>query len=121
MNNFHIKKTANALMPDARPVQVLKGPALWGLKLAERLVGGLWVGGEVTLSHEGIFFQANKLNESLHTGLEHVSIPLDGILSVERLSGWFTDIVCVKHSGGEFRFRCYGALELMHEFNNLRR
>jgi hypothetical protein len=121
MDNFCIKKTANALMPDAKPVKEFKGPALWGLKLAEKFVGGLWVGGEVTLSHEGISFQANKLNESLHIGLEHVSISLDSILSVERLSGWFTDIVCVKHSGGEFRFRCYDATVLVNEFNNLRR
>lgn len=120
MNDFCIKKTANALMPDAKPVEEFKGPALWGVKLAARLVGGLWVGGEVTLSHEGIFFQANELNESLHIGLEHISIPLDGVLTVERLSGWFTDIVCVKHSGGEFRFRCYDAAELVKEFNNLR-
>jgi hypothetical protein len=120
MNDFCINKAANALMPGAKPVEELKGPALWGIKLAARLVGGLWVGGEVTLSNEGVLFRANKANESLHIGLEHVRIPLDGILAVERLSGWFTDIVYVKHSRGEFRFRCYDAAELVKEFNNLR-
>jgi len=118
MNNFCVTKVANALMPNAKPATAIKGPALWGLKLAEKLVGGLWVGGEVALSHKGISFQANRLNESLHIGLEPVSIPLESILSVERVSGWVTDIVRVKHSGGEFRFRCYGATALIKEFKS---
>jgi len=117
MNQFRIKKVANALMPNAKPAAVIRGPALWSVKIVEKLAGGLWVGGEVTLSNDGVSFHANKLNESLHVDLEQVNIPLKNIESVSKISGWVTDIVSVKHSGGEFRFRCYSASELINEFN----
>ncbi len=116
MNSYCVKKVANALIPNAKPAKTIKGPALWGIRLAEKFVGGLWVGGDVTLSNEGISFKANRLNESLHVGLEPVSISRESILSIERISGWVTDIVSVKHSDGEFRFRCYGATKLVNEF-----
>jgi hypothetical protein len=116
MNSYCVKKLANALMPNAKPAKLIRGPTLWGIKLAEKYVGGLWVGGDVTLSNEGISFKANRLNASLHVGLEPVSISRESILSIERISSWGMDIVCVKHSDGEFRFRCYGATELVNEF-----
>lgn len=117
MNQFCINRVANALIPNARPASTIGGTTLWSIKLVEQFVGGLWVGGEVTLSNEGVNFQANKLNESFHIGLAPIHIPLEDIVSVKKISGWVTDIVSVKHSGGEFRFRCYGATELVNEFN----
>jgi hypothetical protein len=105
--DFKIQKFANALVPGAVTFAWVNGDAT--LKHIRKKYGGLWVSGKVTVTPDGIRFAPNGMNKALHVGLESVHIPLAGITSVHREFGWLTGIVVVKHVGGEFRFRCFGA------------
>jgi hypothetical protein len=109
---FSIRKVVNALIPDATPSALVFGPALAECERWRKKYGGLWVGGSIHISNEGLFFRPNRLNEELHVGLDPVSIPLADILSVRREFGWGTGIVVVEHKSGEFRFRCFGARKM---------
>ena len=104
-----ICKIANALIPDAMPATFVPRVAR---KAAERLrtrYGGIWVGGRVAISSEGISFTPNRLNEVFHMTLQPVRIAFADIRSVKREFGVLTGIVVVHHKQGEFRFRCFGA------------
>ncbi len=79
--------------------------------------GGLWVGGSVIVSDDGVSFSANALNRKLHMGIPDVSISRSAISSVQYRFGWFTGIVEVQFEGGVFIFRCYGAKRLVAQFN----
>ena len=105
--DFNIQKFANALVPGAVTSPWVEGEAT--LNHIRKKYGGLWVGGKVTATPDGIRFAPNGMNTALHVGLEPVHIPLAGIMSVHREFGWLTGIVVVKHVGGEFRFRCFRA------------
>jgi hypothetical protein len=105
--DFKIQKFANALVPGAVTLAWVNGEAT--LQHIRKKYGGLWVGGKVTATLDGIRFAPNAMNKALHVGLEPVHIPLAGVTSVHREFGWLTGIVVVKHAGGEFRFRCFGA------------
>ena len=71
--------------------------------------GGLWVGGTIEITNDGVSFAPNRLNRAFHAALETVHIPFANIRSARREFGWFTGVVVIQHTGGEFRFRCYGA------------
>jgi len=109
MRTLSIRKVVNALIPDATPSALVFGAARAECERWKKNYGGLWVGGSVEVSNDGLFFKPNPLNEAVHVGLEPVSIPLADILSVRREFGWGTGIVVVEHKAGEFRFRCFGA------------
>jgi hypothetical protein len=96
---------------------LLFGPALTECERARKKYGGLWVGGSIEISNDGLSFRPNRLNDAFHLGLEVVSIPLADIQSVRRESGWVTGIVVVEHKRGEFRFRCFGAKKLAARFS----
>jgi hypothetical protein len=112
MQPISIHKLANAFIPKAIPVFAL--PALSRFIKKE---GGLWVGGSVQLSADGVSFTPNGLNRAFHVGLEAIHIPIARIRSVRREFGWFTGIVVVSHQDGEFRFRCYGAKQVAAQFS----
>ena len=109
MRTLSIRKVVNALIPDATPSALVFGAALAECERWKKKYGGLWVGGSIEISNEGLCFRPNRLNEELHVGLEVVSIRLADILSARREFGWGTGIVVVEHKSGEFRFRCFGA------------
>lgn len=109
MRALSIRKTVNALIPDATPSGLVFGAALAECERWKKKYGGLWVGGSIEISNDGLLFRPNPLNEAVHIGLEPVSIPLVDIRSVRREFGWGTGIVVVEHKSGEFRFRCFGA------------
>ena len=107
-----IRKVANAFMPHATlsdVVPVSARPAIDGFK---RKQGGLWVGGTVSVSESGVAFSPNGLNRTLHDDLEPIDVPAGDIRAVRYEFGWFTGIVVVEHTHGEFRFRCFGAKQL---------
>jgi len=96
-NSLH--KLANAFIPGAVPRVAAPGTTRF-----IRKYGGLWVGGSVELSAEGVSFEPNGLNKALHVGLEARQIPVAQIRSVRREFGWFTGIVVIVHQEGEFSF-----------------
>lgn len=103
------RKLANAFIPEATPAIVLPAAALWAAHRRTRTDGGLWVGGTVFVSDSGVSFVPNRPNRLAHSNLEAVRLRAGDIREVRRRFGWVTGIVVVKHAGGEFRFRCYGA------------
>lgn len=117
MADLPISRLANAFYPHATASVtgvVGVGPAVYAAKKA---LGGLWVGGRVTISDEGVRFAANGLNKVMHKNAPPIDIPLDTIKSVKLDGGWITRIVSVEHAGGELRFRCYGASKIVATLN----
>jgi hypothetical protein len=108
-----IRKLANAFIPSATPAVVLPVAALSALYRMARTRGGLWVGGTVSVSSSGLSFVPNRPNRLVHDDPAAVHIRAGDIRDVRRQFGWVTGIVVVKHVHGEFRFRCYGAKQLV--------
>lgn len=112
-----ITKLANAFYTDATPSNRAKGIARYSAERYKKKHGGLWVGGTVVLSDQGVEFSPNALNRKLHEQIDGVSIPASSIKAIEHKFGWFTGIVEVVHAQGTFRFRCYGAKNLVQKYN----
>jgi hypothetical protein len=113
---LNIKKLCNAFVPDAEMVEdipVLKKTIVEAAKGAvdryKKKNGGLWVGGTVLITDEGVAFSPNGINIAVHRDLCPVMIPRQNIENVRREFGWLTGIVVVTHTEGDFRFRCFGA------------
>lgn len=109
----NVRKPANAFLPNATPSRILPGVVVWAIDRFKRKHGGLWVGGTVAVSEAGVSFSPNGLNQTVHEGLEPISVSATGIRAVRYEFGWVTGIVIVEHVRGEFRFRCYGAKHLV--------
>ena len=112
MEPLNIRKLANAFMRTATPSDALLSEALAAAQRFKRKHGGLWVGGTVVVTRDGVSFEPNRLNRVFHEDLEAINVPAHDIRGVRHEFGWFTGIVVVTHTGGEFRFRCYGAKRL---------
>jgi len=116
---MHITKLSNAFYPEAALSLAGAGMigasggvgAAVGYGSTRKMLGGLWVGGTVEITGDGLRFTANKMNQVMHKSgtIEPVWIPMANIRSVTIPGGWITKIVAITHTGGEFRFRCYGA------------
>ena len=112
MSPLNIEKIVNAFVPNAIPSALVGGAALNAVNRFEKKHGGLWVGGKVTATPDGLRFAPNPMNMAFHVGLEGTHIPLSNIRAVTREFGWVTGIVVVNHAEGEFRFRCFGAKQV---------
>src|SRR5262245_49951435 len=112
MGTPSLRKQANALVPETTPAGVLPVAALSALDRFTRTQGGLWVGGTVFLSSNGVSFVPNRANRLAHRDPDVINVPAGDIRDVRREFGWVTGIVVVRHVDGEFRFRCYGAKQL---------
>ena len=112
MPALNIEKLANAFVPNADPSPLVAGAALNAVNRYGKKHGGLWVGGKVTATPDGLRFAPNRLNRAFHEGLESTNISLSSIRAVTREFGWVTGIVVVRHAEGEFRFRCFGAKQV---------
>jgi hypothetical protein len=120
---FHIRKFANAfskstkLSPAVGDVPIAGGAAVSAVESYRKRFGGVWVGGVVEITNEGLSFGANALNRALNSGVSGKRIPMADIRSVRREFGWLTGIVVVEHKNGEFRFRCFGAKSVARRFS----
>jgi len=113
-----MRKLVNAFVPNAIPSELVPYTVLWVVTRYLKKHSGLWVGGAVELTHGGVSFKPNALNDAFHVGLEPVHIPIASIRSVRREFGWLTGIVVIEHSGGQFRFRCFGAKQVASRFRS---
>lgn len=107
-------KLANAFVPDAEMSAGARGVLMFGsdrgVDWLRRRMGGLWVGGTVTLTREAIHFGPNAVNAAAHAGDTSQSIPLAHVADVQDRFGWLTRIVDVHADDGSvFTFRCFGA------------
>lgn len=107
-------KFANGFFADAEMSEGVRRAFVLGSDVAvdwlRRRMGGLWVGGSITLTHETLSFAPNALNTSAHTGTTSWAVPLARITEVADRFGWVTRIVDVRTDDGAiFTFRCFGA------------
>ena len=107
-------KYANALFPDAEMSRLAEGALVLGGSSAidsmKRKMGGLWVGGAVSLTREALVFAPNAINSAAHAGEVSWSVPLARVAEVGDRFGWFTRIVDVRtDDGAVVTFRCFGA------------
>ncbi|MEM6412856.1 MAG: hypothetical protein AAF683_15135 [Pseudomonadota bacterium] len=114
-DNVIARKMANALMKDAEigdRTQMVLGPGgRLGTNAVKRLMGGLWVGGNVYLTEDAIEFHPNGLNRAVHKDPDSLSVvlPLRSVTSVETRFGIATQIIDIKTAIGTLSIRCYGA------------
>ena len=108
----HLKKSCNAFIPNAMPSSLVIDAALTFLERQRQKAGGLWVGGTLTASPEGLSFVANDLNLAFHSALQPVFIPTADIYAISTEFGWISGTVIVWRRHGEFRLRCFKAAKL---------
>ena len=97
-------KVANALIEDVK-VNV----SMPVVSVFRAALGGLWVGGRVTLTTETVSFSANGINRTVQSGTLDVSVPLAEVTDVTVLPGFFTKIVAITTPELVLKVRCYRA------------
>jgi hypothetical protein len=117
-----IERTANALLAEVALKPFADAYLQWntlGLANAElerlrREMGGLWVGGTLTVSEDAIVFGANALNRWLQAGPLRLKIPMRDVSAVNLRRGVLTKIIEVTYGEPALRtsFRCFGAAEV---------
>ncbi|MEM9055388.1 MAG: hypothetical protein AAGB16_08685 [Pseudomonadota bacterium] len=120
------RKMANALMKDAelgdRTSTVLGPGGRLGTAAVKKLMGGLWVGGNIYLTEDAIEFHPNGLNRAVHKDPDSLSVvlPLRSITAVETRFGVMTKIIDIKTAIGTLSVRCYGAEGLARKIETAR-
>jgi hypothetical protein len=115
-----IKKLCNAFITDAVVNRRIGGAAGRSVEAIGAAIGGLWVGGIVTVSADALEWIPNIMNKAVHDDLRPVHIPLREVRSVRREFGILTGIVVVElEDGGEFRFRCFNARSVAENMSDL--
>jgi len=122
-----IKKLCNALIKDANPkflTYCVGGagaaiPMKLTLGIFKKVMGGLWVGGSVTLDNQMLIFKPNKINKLVHQEMSEIAIPLDSIMSATNRFGFVTGIVDIKTDSGVLSVRLYGAKKFAGKINSL--
>ena len=112
-----LSKLANAFVEDVALDETVPSPGgradgvdgVDGVDAAREHLGGLWVGGRLTLTTDELTFRPNGLNESIHTGSLGIAIPLRAVEEVLDLPGVLTKVIGVRHDGRVDRFRTWGA------------
>ena len=117
---IYIKKLCNAFITDAIVSRRLGGAAVQQVGAIGSLMGGLWGGGNVTVSAHALDWVPNLMNKAVHDNLQPVHIPLAEVRAVRRVFGILTGIVVVELvDGGEFRFRCFNARGVAENMSDL--
>jgi hypothetical protein len=70
---------------------------------------GLWVGGRVLLSRDGLVFEPNRLNRLLHPNAARAEIPLGDIKDARTGRGFFAGVVEIATADGVLSLRCVSA------------
>lgn len=83
----------------------------------KKMMGGLWIGGNVYLTSKSIIFKPNKLNTALQSNVDAVEIPLKDIVNTEKEFGVLTGIICIHTESGTLKVRCYNASRFMERIN----
>ena len=107
-------KLANAFVPDAEMSRGARRAFLFGsassVDWLRQRMGGLWVGGRVTLTSDAVWFSPNALNAAAHEHDTAQAVALADVVDVTDRFGWLTRIVDVRTSDDTvLTFRCFGA------------
>lgn len=114
-DNLIDKRMANALFKGAkanagsRMMLGINGRV--GLKAVEKIMGGLWVGGNAWLTPEAIIFEPNMLNRGMHADAEtlRVELALDTVTDVRWRKGIATSIIDITAGEEKLSLRCYNS------------
>lgn len=90
------------------------------VSLFKRAMGGLWVGGRVTLTRTQLAFNPNRLNSSMHKGEIDWIIKLSDIESIEVTSSIGMPVTNVATKERRVRFRCWGAKRFVSRIDDQR-
>lgn len=107
------KRLVNALCGDARldsrAGKLLGMAGRLGIGMAEKAMGGLWVGGTAYLTETTVEFHVNALNRAVHatTSVEPVILPLSGIEEVAYREATMTHIIDLAADGRTLTIRGY--------------
>ncbi|MFC4556491.1 hypothetical protein [Georgenia faecalis] len=129
MSTVLLQQAANALIdtpvPDLDEIVLSRTPlglrgSRWQTRIAtaatertlerfRRRHQGLWVGGYVTVTTDGVFFSPNDVNRRLHPATDR-HVPLRDITGVEVRFGVVTKIIDITSvTGAGLTVRCFGA------------
>lgn len=120
---FYIRKLANLFSPSSKlssgaaSLPLVGAAASGAVENYRRRHGGVWIGGVVELTSDGIFFKANALNRALNSGKPTKRLAMKDVRAVRWEFGILTGIVVVLHKNGELRFRCFGARGVVKRFS----
>lgn len=114
MQPLHIEKTCNAFLSEADVsfMGLILTTSFLTTMIHKKIAGGLWVGGTFTANNEWILFSPGIANIMAHSQVRSIQIHFSQVRNIHCESGFFTDIVVIEHTQGEFKFRCYGAKEV---------
>jgi hypothetical protein len=79
------------------------------LDLLRLFLGGLWVGGQLSLYADRLAFEPNELNRRYSDGTLSVTITLASVTDVRTHFGLSTGIIEVAQGATSSRFRCFGS------------
>ncbi|MCC2594240.1 hypothetical protein LKO27_12565 [Tessaracoccus sp. OS52] len=94
-------------LPLGRRVPAGQGAVDWDW--FRRFYGGLWVGGQVTLTSNRIRFAANSLNKIVRSGPMEFDVELRHVIEVTVRRGLFGNVIHVVLPGAVLQLRCLGA------------
>jgi len=83
----------------------------------KKMMGGLWVGGNVYLTTKSIIFKPNELNAALQSNVDAVEIPFKDIVSLKKEFGFITGIISINTDSGALKVRCFNASGFMERIN----
>jgi|SRR5581483_9223314 len=110
------KKIVNALISTAEPNFPVGKHAGFVFQRFKAKYQGLWVGGTLYLLPDCLDFQPNAMNRFVHKADVSRRVALADIASIKDHFGVVTRIVVVKlRDATEFKFRCFGAPELVQK------
>jgi hypothetical protein len=117
-------KRVNALIEDAQVSKPFAELALGASQVFEairRRDGGLWVGGTLTLTKQGVAFAPNAMNRLAHVGDTSFSIQWADISSMELRKGFITNIIAIKTDRRRYQVRCFCAARFLERLQTARR
>jgi hypothetical protein len=114
-----ISKLCNVFQPNAEAIGMPGIPIRIALKGYKYKLGGLWVGGRLTVTKNNINFAPSSVNKALHENANSLSISMAEIKSVKRLFGFVSGIIVIETSEAIYKLRCFGAKTVAGEINEI--
>ena len=105
-------KVCNAFFKDEQLTKLKYASGSISLELVRYIMGGLWLGGNISLTATKLIFELNRLNKLFHSGDYRVEIPLvdiSQVIVVKPALGFKTIQFIIPN--GDFKIRVKAAQE----------
>lgn len=113
--NLIDKRMANALITGAEASgfanKAMGVGGQMGMKVVQKVMGGLWVGGNAWLTPDELIFEPNKVNVAAHKTSDDlkITLALKDVGQVNWRKGIATSIIDVEAGDQTLTIRCYKA------------